>query len=64
MPALLDQIQADMFKRAQEVYFSRLREVHEWKDVVPTLDDKNVVVIPWCEAEACEDDIKTRSANE
>ncbi|KAL1943826.1 hypothetical protein VTO73DRAFT_3644 [Trametes versicolor] len=64
VPALLDQIQADMFKRAQEVYFSRLREVHEWKDVVPTLDDKNVVVIPWCEAEACEDDIKTRSANE
>lgn len=64
VPALLEQIQADMFKRAQEVYHSRLREVHAWKDVVPTLDAKNVVVMPWCEEEACEDDIKTRSANE
>ena len=63
VPALLDQIQKDMFKRAQETYFSRLREVHRWEDVVPTLDDKCVVVIPWCEEEACEDDIKERSAN-
>ena len=58
---LLDTIQADMFKRAQETYFSRLREVNRWEDVVPTLDDKCVVVIPWCEEEACEDDIKERS---
>ena len=62
VPALLEQIQADMFKRAQDVYFSRLREVRRWEDVVPTLDDKCVVVIPWCEEEACEDDIKERSA--
>ena len=60
---LLDTIQADMFKRAQETYFSRLREVRRWEDFVPTLDDKCVVVIPWCEEEACEDDIKERSAN-
>ncbi len=61
--SLLDTIQGDMFKRAQDVYFSRLREVHRWEDFVPTLDDKYVVVIPWCEEEACEDDIKERSAN-
>ena len=60
--ALLERIQADMFKRAQETYFERLRVVNRWEDVVPTLDDKCVVVIPWCEAEACEDDIKERSA--
>ena len=59
---LLDTIQADMFKRAQDTYFSRLREVRRWEDFVPTLDDKCVVVIPWCEEEACEDDIKDRSA--
>ncbi|RPD65748.1 prolyl-tRNA synthetase [Lentinus tigrinus ALCF2SS1-7] len=59
---LLDTIQGDMFQRAKDVYFSRLREVHRWEDVVPTLDDKCVVVIPWCEEEACEDDIKERSA--
>ncbi|KAJ3843727.1 hypothetical protein EV361DRAFT_947282 [Lentinula raphanica] len=59
---LLDTIQSDMLKRAQETYQSRLQEVTKWEDVVPTLDGKNVVVLPWCEREACEDDIKERSA--
>ncbi|KAJ3929580.1 MAG: hypothetical protein NXY57DRAFT_899839 [Lentinula lateritia] len=59
---LLDSIQSDMFKRAQESFHSRLKEVTKWEDVVPGLDSKNVVVIPWCEREACEDDIKERSA--
>ncbi|CCM00723.1 uncharacterized protein FIBRA_02763 [Fibroporia radiculosa] len=62
VPKLLDTIQADMFKRAQDTYFSRLREVTRWEDVVPTLEDKCVAVMPWCEEEACEDDIKERSA--
>ena len=53
-----------MFKRAQETYFERLRVVNRWEDVVPTLDDKCVVVIPWCEGGKCEDDIKDRSAEE
>ncbi|KAJ3770989.1 hypothetical protein FB446DRAFT_789997 [Lentinula raphanica] len=59
---LLDTIHTDMLKRAQETYQSRLKEVTKWEDVVPTLDGKNVVVLPWCEREACEDDIKERSA--
>ena len=62
--ALLERIQADMFKRAHETYFERLRVVSRWDDVVPTLDDKCVVVIPWCEGGKCEDDIKDRSAEE
>ncbi len=60
--ALLETIQNDMFRKAQETYHSRLREVTKWEDVVPTLDDKCVAVLPWCEVEACEDDIKERSA--
>jgi prolyl-tRNA synthetase len=51
-----------MFQRAQETYFSRLKEVTKWEDLVPTLDSKSIAVIPWCEVEACEDDIKDRSA--
>ena len=38
-----------------------MKVVTEWDDVVTTLDNKNIVVIPWCEAEAFEDDIKERS---
>lgn len=59
--ALLEKIQSEMFSRAQATYQSRLKEVTRWEDVVPTLDNKCVVVIPWCEVEACEDDIKERS---
>ena len=58
---LLDSIQNDMFTRARDTYYSRLKEITRWEDVVPALDDKNVVVLPWCEVEACEDDIKERS---
>ena len=62
VPSLLETIQADMFKRASDVYNSRLKVVTNWDDLVPTLDAKCVAVIPWCEVEACEDDIKERSA--
>jgi len=34
----------------------------KWEDVVPALDNKCVVAIPWCEREVCEDEIKERSA--
>ena len=51
-----------MFKRAKDAYDSRVVAVTKWEDVVPTLDNKSIVVMPWCEVEACEDDIKDRSA--
>ncbi|KAF8157026.1 hypothetical protein B0H34DRAFT_657939 [Crassisporium funariophilum] len=58
---LLTTIQDDMFKRAKDIFQSRLKEITVWEDVVPALDAKNIVVIPWCDVEACEDDIKERS---
>ncbi|TFK49437.1 prolyl-tRNA synthetase [Heliocybe sulcata] len=58
---LLETIQSDMYTRAKDIYFSRLKAVTKWEDVVPTLDAKCVVVMPWCEVEKCEDDIKERS---
>lgn len=61
VPALLETIQNEMFTRAKEVYWSRIKQITEWEKVVPTLDDKCVVVLPWCEVESCEDDIKERS---
>lgn len=52
VPTLLETIQAD---RAQDAYYSRVKPVTSWDEVVPALDNKCVVVIPWCEEEACED---------
>nr|GAT55100.1 predicted protein [Mycena chlorophos] len=59
--ALLDEIQADMFARAKTNYDACLKVITNWDDVVPHLDNKGVVVMPWCEVEECEDDIKERS---
>ena len=53
-----------MYERAKAVFMSRLRVVTKWEDVVPTLDSKCIAVLPWCEDDACEDDIKERSARE
>jgi len=59
---LLEAIQKDLFTRAKDTYQGRLKAITKWEDLVPALDGKNVVVIPWCEREQCEDDIKERSA--
>ncbi|KAJ7065183.1 hypothetical protein C8F01DRAFT_1208818 [Mycena amicta] len=59
--ALLDTIQDDLFARAKINYDACLKVVTNWDDVVPQLDNKCVVVLPWCEVEECEDDIKERS---
>lgn len=64
VPKLLEQIQADMFTKAKQAYEERLRVIREWKDFVPTLNQNCICVIPWCEVEKCEDDIKDRSAEE
>ena len=58
---LLTDIQSVMFNRAKEIFQSRVKEVTHWDDVVPSLDNKNIVIMPWCDEEACEDDIKERS---
>lgn len=62
MSTILDDIQNDLFTRAKETYQARLKAITEWEDLVPALDNKNIAVIPWCEREQCEDDIKERSA--
>jgi len=58
---LLETIQSDMFRKAKAQYDASVKIVTKWEDFVPTLDSKCVVLMPWCEVEACEDDIKERS---
>ena len=61
---LLDDIHKTLYTRALKDYESRIKVIREWKDFVPALNNRNVCVIPWCEVEACEDEIKERSAQE
>jgi prolyl-tRNA synthetase len=58
IPTLLETIQADMYTKAEASFRAHRIEVNKWEDVVPALDAKNVVLIPHCLAEKCEDKIK------
>lgn len=60
----LDQVQADMLSRAREKFSSCVKTITKWDDVVATLDAKCALVMPWCEEEACEDDVKKRSTSQ
>lgn len=64
VPALLDTIQSDMLERARTKYQESITVVEDWKEFVPTLNKNHCIVMPWCEVEQCEDDIKDRSAKE
>lgn len=64
IPKLLDTIHNDMLERARKTYNESVVKVEEWKELVPTLNQNKVVVLPWCEVEKCEDEIKKRSAEE
>lgn len=60
----LEGIQASMYQNAKKKMDSHVIPVTEWKDVTPTLDAKNILVIPWCQDPQCEDDLKDRSRAE
>ncbi|MCH0628705.1 proline--tRNA ligase [Kocuria palustris] len=59
---ILDTMQKELLERARKSFDEHRVVVTEWKDFVPTLNAKNVIVAPWCGDASCEDDIKDSSA--
>lgn len=62
VPKLLEQIQADMFAKADKAYRDHRIQLTNWDEFVPTLNGKNVVLVPHCEGDKCEDEVKAKSA--
>ncbi|PLN77043.1 prolyl-tRNA synthetase [Aspergillus taichungensis] len=62
VPALLETIQGDLFKRADNEYRSHRKIITNWEEFTPALNSKNVCMIPHCLTEECEDQIKDMSA--
>lgn len=62
IPELLETIQSDMYTKASDEYAAHRKIVREWKDFVPTLNQKNVLLVAHCTGGACEDEIKKDSA--
>ncbi|KAJ5194975.1 prolyl-tRNA synthetase [Penicillium cinerascens] len=62
VPALLETIQSDLLKRATLEFDSHRKIITNWDDFTPSLNAKNVNLIPHCLTEKCEDQIKDMSA--
>ncbi|ODV96116.1 hypothetical protein PACTADRAFT_49520 [Pachysolen tannophilus NRRL Y-2460] len=62
IPELLETMQAALFQAAKEKFDTHRVIVNEWENFVPTLNNKNVILAPWCGDGDCEDDIKDSSA--
>lgn len=56
--ALLETIQKDMYTKAEAAFRVHRIVISKWEEVLPALDAKNVVLIPSCLGEKCEDKIK------
>ncbi len=62
VPKILETIQADLYRKADESFKAHIKQVTDWKDFVPTLNEKNVILMPHCLEEKCEDEVKDLSA--
>jgi len=60
---VLGDIHNNMFTRAKKLRDDNLAKVTKWDAFVPALDNKNIVLAPWCEDGKCEDDIKANSGS-
>jgi len=59
---LLDDIHNSMFEKAKQLRDESIEKVTKWEDFVPALDQKKMVLAPWCKSGTCEDEIKAQSA--
>ena len=62
VPALLEKIQNDLYDCADKKFRTHRKQITSWDDFVPALNAKNVLLIPHCLTEKCEDQIKELSA--
>ncbi|KAJ5610973.1 ribose-phosphate pyrophosphokinase 1 [Penicillium lagena] len=62
VPALLETIQADLYKRADAEFRAHRKQITDWDLFTPALNEKNLLLIPFCGTEQCEDQIKDMSA--
>jgi prolyl-tRNA synthetase len=62
IPTLLEKIQAEMLSKAKAEYDAHRLQLTDWNKFVPTLNAKNVVVIPHCLDGKCADLVKDETA--
>ena len=61
---LLEEIQTSLFTKAKAEYDSSVMITYDWKDFVPRLNNKKVLLSPFCGVPECEEVIKKESTVE
>lgn len=64
IPEILEELHHDLFAKAKESFDNHRVIVDEWKDFVPNLNKKNVILSPWCGVMECEEDIRDSSGKQ
>lgn len=58
---LLETIHEDMYNKAKKLFDDNVELLHDWEKVTPALDNKKLVLLPHCDVEECEEEIKEDS---
>ncbi|ORX52757.1 prolyl-tRNA synthetase [Hesseltinella vesiculosa] len=58
----LETMQNDMYQKAKANMEANIARIDTWDQFVPALNDKKLILMPWCDRTECEDDVKDRSA--
>ena len=61
VPAILEEMQAEMFARAKAKRDAAVVTVTSWDGFVAALDEKKMVLTPWCETKESEELVKKRT---
>jgi len=64
IPTLLNQIHDDMYKRAETTRDSHMKTAYNWTDFMTALNNRNIVLTPWCDEGAEEEKVKDRTKEE
>ncbi|PRT53196.1 hypothetical protein B9G98_00816 [Wickerhamiella sorbophila] len=64
VPKVLDQMHNDMYARAKELFDSHIKTVLTVEEMGPLLNERNVLLAPFCGEEECEDVIKDATARQ
>ncbi|CAA7395923.1 unnamed protein product [Spirodela intermedia] len=61
---ILENIHESLFNKAKEKRDDCIQKVHTWDEFAVALNDKKMILAPWCDEEEVEKDVKARTKGE
>ena len=58
---MLDKIQSEMFQKAKKLLDENVAQVESWNDFLDALENKKLLLVPFCGEVKCEEEIKALS---